>query len=65
MEQQKDKRFGNVWENAQIEPGTSGGVKEENIMKPEAHRILHVTHETAAEFTFRVSFPYQIGRAHV
>jgi len=58
MEQQKDKRFGNVWENAQIEPGTSGGVKEENIMKPEAHRILHVTHETEAEFTFRVSFPY-------
>ncbi|MBR2756266.1 MAG: anaerobic sulfite reductase subunit AsrB [Parasporobacterium sp.] len=27
-----------------------------NIMKPEPHKILSVTHETQAEFTFRVAF---------
>ena len=30
--------------------------KIDNIMKPEPHKILRVTHETQAEFTFRVAF---------
>ena len=44
--------FGNIWENAQ----SAGGVDAANIMKPTAHRILNITHETNAEFTFRVDF---------
>lgn len=30
-----------------------------NIMKPFPFRILKITHETQAEFTFRVAFPYE------
>ena len=30
--------------------------KIDNSMKPEPHKILRVTHETQAEFTFRVAF---------
>lgn len=30
--------------------------KIDNIMQPEAHKIISITHETAAEFTFRVEF---------
>ena len=58
MSHQSVAEYGNVWKNAQIEPGGPSGVKAENIMKPEAHRILRITHETKAEFTFRVEFPY-------
>ena len=55
---QENTKYGNVWENAQMQPGESGGVDAADIMKPEPHRILKVTHETKAEFTFRVEFPY-------
>lgn len=58
MSLQENKNYGNVWDNAQIQPGESGGVDAANIMKPEPRRILKVTHETKAEFTFRVEFPY-------
>ena len=36
----------------------------DNIMRPEPHRILKITHETQAEFTFRVEFsrPSRFGQ---
>ena len=58
MDQMNTTDFGNVWENAQMQPGESGGVDAADIMKPEAHRILKIIQETQAEFTFRVEFPY-------
>lgn len=32
----------------------------ENIMRPFPYRILQITHETKAEFTFRVAFPCEV-----
>ncbi len=52
------KEFGNVWKNAQTEPGENSGINMNDIMKPEPHRIISITHETQAEFTFKVEFPY-------
>ncbi len=33
----------------------------ENIMRPFPFRILKITRETQAEFTFRAAFPYEVG----
>lgn len=54
----QNTEFGNVWKNAQISPDSQSGIRAADIMKPEPHRILRITHETQAEFTFRVEFPY-------
>ena len=32
----------------------------DNIMRPFPYRILKITHETKAEFTFRVAFPFEV-----
>ena len=53
-----NNEFGNVWINAQMSPEDIGGIDFNNIMRPSAHRILKITHETQAEFTFRVEFKY-------
>ena len=50
--------FGNVWLNAQMDRLDSADLDFNNIMKPSPHRILKITHETQAEFTFRVDFRY-------
>ena len=58
MDYNNHTEFGNVWVNAQTIPEQAKGVDYNNIMKPSAHRILKITHETQAEFTFRVDFRY-------
>ena len=58
MNELNNTEFGNVWINAQASLDEANGVDFNNIMKPSAHRILSVTHETQAEFTFRVEFKY-------
>ena len=50
--------FGNVWRNALLSPEGESGIDRSNIMRPSAHRILNITHETQAEFTFQVEFPF-------
>ena len=50
--------FGNVWVNAQMTEDQRGAIDFNNIMNPSPHRILKITHETRAEFTFRVDFRY-------
>ena len=55
----EENRFlGDVWENAMAASLAESGICAENIMKPEPHRIIKITHETKAEFTFRVEFNY-------
>ncbi len=39
----------------------SRALDPENIMKPFPFRILRITRETQAEFTFRAAFPYEVG----
>lgn len=58
MKDYNNTDFGNVWVNAQITTDQNNGVDFNNIMKPSAHRILKITHETQAEFTFRVDFRF-------
>jgi len=52
-------KFGNIWENAGIPVEEAYDVDAHNIMKPSPQRIMKISHEDEAEFTFRVQFRYQ------
>ena len=58
MSEYNDAKFGNVWENAQVSAEDFSGADYNDVMRPAAHRILKIVHETQAEFTFRVDFRY-------
>ena len=53
-----ENQFGNIWENAQIPYEEAYDVDAHNIMKPSPQRIMKITHEDEAEFTFQVYFKY-------
>ena len=53
-----ENKYGNIWENAGIPAEEAGDVDAHNIMKPSPARIMKITHEDEAEFSFSVNFRY-------
>lgn len=58
MNSKYNNGFGDIWENAQIPAEASKDVDSHNIFKPSPQRIMKITYEDEAEFTFRVYFKY-------